>query len=304
MAVELVEEMRWGDAPACPRCGDTDVYKMQDRQTGARNTRFLWRCRGCKKQYTVRIGTIFEDSRIPMRLWCHAFWRACSSKKGVSALQIKRETGLSYKSALFMMHRIRFAMATDPNPPKLRDVVEADETFVGGKPRYKLNKSKGDWYSAKRPKWSDKTPVFAVVQRGGEVRTRVLDRVTRKNVTKALKDFVDPYSLVYTDESSCYKWMGRPWSGGHASVNHSAREYVRGDVYTNTIEGFFSLFKRGIYGTFHSVGKKHLHRYASEFEFRHNTRGLTDGERTLAAIRQAEGRRLSYLSQLHPRRNR
>lgn len=112
-AVEFMERQRWGDSPACPRCGDMDVYQLRDRTTGERGKRFLWDCRGCRRQFTVRIGTVFEDSRIPLKRWCFAFWSACSSKKGVSALQIKRETGLSYKSALFLMHRIRWAMAPD-----------------------------------------------------------------------------------------------------------------------------------------------------------------------------------------------
>src|SRR6266513_1416383 len=134
-AVEFLERQRWGDSPACPRCGATDVYQMKGRD-GERNTRFLWACRDCGDQYTVRIGTVFEDSRIPLRHWCYAFWAACASKKGVSALQIKRQTGVSYKSALFMMHRIRWAMAEAPTGP-LGGIVEADETYVGGKPRAK-----------------------------------------------------------------------------------------------------------------------------------------------------------------------
>jgi transposase-like protein len=141
-AVEFFEEQRWAvTGPCCPRCGDTDVYKMADRATGKRNKRFLWRCKGCQGQYTVRFGTVYEDSPIPLRHWCHAFWKACSGKKGVSALQIKRETGLSYKSALFLMHRIRWAMAENyAGQPKLSGIVEANETFVGGKPRNNIQK--------------------------------------------------------------------------------------------------------------------------------------------------------------------
>ena len=134
-AVEFLEKQRWGDSPACPHCGALDVYQMLGRD-GQRNSRYLWRCKACGGQFTVRIGTVFEDSRIPLMRWCFAFWAACASKKGVSALQIRRQTGVSYKSALFMMHRIRYAMAPDtPTAPKLTGFVEADETFVGGKPR-------------------------------------------------------------------------------------------------------------------------------------------------------------------------
>jgi len=290
-AVEFIERLRWNSCPACPRCGDTGVFQMKDR-SGERSKRFLWRCEGCKKQFTVRIGTIFEDSRIPLRIWCHAYWRACSSKKGVSALQIKRETGLSYKSALFLMHRIRFAMATDHGKPaKLGGVVEADETWVGGKPR------KGVHHTA-REQFTTKIPVMAMVERGGQVRTRRLDRVTRRNVSKVLHELVERNATLYTDEGAHYKWLGRPWMGGHESVNHSSYEFARGHVHTNTVEGFFSILKRGLYGTFHSVSKKHLHRYLGEFEFKYNTRQLDDGERTLSAIQGAEGKRLRYLDQV------
>lgn len=154
-AVEFMERQRWGDTPACPRCGDCDVYQMQDRQ-GGRSKRFLWRCKGCKQQYSVRVGTVLEDSRIPLRHWCYAFWQACASKKGVSALQIKRQTGLSYKSALFLMHRIRWAMADNLNCP-LNGTVEIDETYVGGKPRYKGTPEKG-----KMGRGTDKPPVMAL----------------------------------------------------------------------------------------------------------------------------------------------
>lgn len=288
-AVAFVEELRWGSDPACPRCGDMDVAKMMNREGTARNARWLWRCHGCKKQYTVRVGTVFEDSPIPLRVWCYAFWKACSSKKGISALQISRETGLSYKSALFLMHRIRFAMAPNPTTPrKLEGEVEADETYVGGKPRNRT--PRGD---KPAQAWQDKkTAVFAVVERGGEVRAHPVTRVTAATVKAALFEHVEPTAKLYTDEASVYAWARKPWPGGHESVNHSAGEYARGSATTNRVEGFFSLLKRGIYGTFHSVSKEHLHRYVDEFAFRYNHRHVDDGERTLTALRGAEGRRL------------
>jgi transposase-like protein len=282
-AVEFIERLRWNGMPACPRCGDANVKQMAGKG-GERNTRFLWRCHGCKRQFTVRIGSIFEDSRIPLRVWCHAFWRACSSKKGVSALQISRETGVSYKSALFLMHRIRFAMTADPRPPKLAGIVEVDETFVGGKPTK---------HHHARAKWTEKTPVLAAVERGGRVRALPMDRVTAASVGRVLDELVDPSAQIHTDEAKHYVRLGWPWPGGHFSVNHSRGEYARGPVSTNTVEGFFSLLKRGLYGTFHSVSKKHLHRYCDEFAFRYNHRALDDGERTLEAIRNAEGKRLT-----------
>lgn len=285
-AVAFMEAQRWGDKPACAHCESADVYQLRDRKTKERNKRFLWFCRDCKRQYTVRIGTVFEDSRIPLMYWCHAFWRACASKKGVSALQIKRETGLSYKSALFMMHRIRWAMHDDPKEPrKLRGIVEADETYVGGKPRNPSRRS----YATRKDR---KMPVFAIVERGGEVRSFQMDKVTTRNIGAAIFDFVSRDATIYTDSSARYNALEGLYK--HEAVNHSKREYVRGTVHSNTIESYFAILKRGLMGTFHSVSRKHLHRYLSEFQYRYNTRKMDDGARTVMAIKAAQGKRLRY----------
>lgn len=284
VAVEFMEKHRWGEHPGCPHCGDMDVYQMKSRD-GAREKHYRWRCRGCKKQYSVRTGTVFEDSRIPLRHWCFAFWRASTSKKGVSALEIKRQTGLSYKSSLFLLHRIRFAMApVDGNP--LTGTVEVDETYVGGKPRYK---KKG-----RKAAMENKSAVVAIVQRNGQVRSMVVPNVTAKTLKNAIRDNVDRRARIMTDEAKQYRGIGREFKGGHHTVKHSAGEYVRGDVTTNTVEGYFSIVKRGLNGIYHSVSKKHLHRYLAEFEFRYNRRELDDGERTVAAIQAADGKRLRY----------
>lgn len=287
-AVEFMEQRRWGDTPACPRCGSLAVYQMRDRATGERNKDRRWRCRDCKRMYTVRTGTVFEESRLPLRVWCHAFWRACSSKKGVSAKQIERECEISYKSALFVMHRIRAGVA-DLAAPKLSGTVEADETYVGGKPRNRRPGGQGR---------HDKTPVIGVVQRGGEVRFCIMERVTADGLKAALSEHVERSARLMTDESSAYTKLGREFEGGHETVNHGRCEYARGEVHSNTIEGAFSLIKRGVYGTFHSVSKKHLPRYLAEFEFRYNTRKLDDGERVAVAIRRADGKRLTYAQQV------
>jgi transposase-like protein len=286
-AVEFFEEQRWGETgPCCPHCGDTNVYEMKDRKTGQRNRRFLWLCRGCKKQYTVRVGTVYEDSPIPFRHWAYAFWKACSSKKGVSALQIKRETGLTYKSALFMMHRIRWAMADD-NSSKLSGTIEGDEAYVGGKPRFPGQHKRGAG--------SGHAPVVALVERGGRVRSIHMPMVNAINLRDAVREMVDPgNSRLMTDERQWWNLPGREFAGGHQTINHRGHEFARGDVTTNTIEGVFSLLKRGIYGTFHNVSKHHLHRYLAEFDFRYNSRRLDDGARTALAIRGAEGKRLRY----------
>lgn len=284
-AVEFIEKYRWGDYPACPRCGDLSVYQMQSSTAGERQANYRWRCHGCKKQFTVRIGTVFEDSRIELRHWCYAFWRASTSKKGVSALEIKRHTGLSYKSALFMLHRIRFAMA-DSCPGPLKGDVEVDETYVGGKPRYKGQ--------SKRGRGTNKTPVLALVERHGRVRTKPVADVTAKTLKQAIRDNVALEARIITDENQSYNGIGSEFVGGHETVCHSAKEYVRGDIHSNTVEGFFSIVKRGLHGIYHAVSKEHLHRYMAEFEFRYNNRELGDGKRTAAAIRGSDGKRLMY----------
>jgi transposase-like protein len=169
-AVEFLERHRWDGHPGCPHCGDTNVYQMQAAR-GGREKYYRWRCRGCKQQFSVRTGTVYEDSRVPLRHWCYAFWRASTSKKGVSALEIKRHTGLSYKSALFLLHRIRYAMAP-AEAGQLDGTVEVDETYVGGKPRYKG--------PSKRGRGTSKQPVVALVARGGGVRTRAIADVSAR----------------------------------------------------------------------------------------------------------------------------
>jgi transposase-like protein len=286
-SVEFFEKQRWGETPCCVRCGSVDVYKMVDAKTGERNSRYLWRCHGCKEQYTVRIGTVYEESRIPLRHWCYAFWRASTSKKGVAALEIKRHCQISYKSALFLMNRIRFAMAPNQvTAPKLSGTVECDETYVGGKPRYRGPSTK------RGP--GDKTPVFAAVQRQGQIRRRVVTDVCSLTLKKAMRETVDKQARIITDESMLYKGIGREYAGGHESVCHSRREYARGDIHTNTVESSFAIIKRGLAGIYHSVSKQYLHRYLWQFDFVWNHRQENDGERTISAIRQAEGKRLFY----------
>lgn len=286
-AVELLEALRWEDSPVCVHCGSAEVYKMTDAETGERSKRYLWRCRTCKKQYTVRIGTVYEESRIDLRHWCYAFWRASTSKKGVAALEIKRHCQISYKSALFLLNRIRFAMAPDQAmAPKLKGVVECDETFVGGKPRYGARYIPGP---QKR-----KTIVFAAVQRQGEIRRRVIADVSAKTLKGAIREVVDRNSRIYTDDFSSYDGIGNCFYGGHQSVKHSKREYARGTVHTNTVESSFALIKRGIMGIYHNVSKEHLNRYIWQFDFMWNARKMNDGERTILAIKLAEGKRLMY----------
>ena len=288
-AVEFMEKQRWGGHAACPRCGDMGVYQMKDSATGERQANYRWRCKGCKKQFTVRIGTVFEDSRIELRHWNYAFWRASTSKKGVSALELHRQTGLSYKSCLFMLNRIRFAM-NGSMPGPMSGKIEADETYIGGKPRTKIRTK------AQREEWfASKPAVMAIIERGGRVRTGVIANVTAKTLGDALRENVDPAkSALYTDELMSYRRIGKQFVGGHHTTKHMAGEYARGDAHSNTAEGFFSLVKRGLNGIYHAVSKEHLHRYLCEFEFRYNHRYIDDGERIAAVIQASEGKRLTY----------
>ncbi|SRR5579871_105927 len=286
IAVELLEQQRWGSNPTCVHCGSAEVYKMTDAATGERSKRYLWRCRECKKQYTVRIGTVYEESRLDLRHWCYAFWRAATSKKGVAALEIMRHCQISYKSALFLMNRIRFAMSPDAEQPKMTGTVECDETYIGGK-RPGIGRGRRD----------NKQAVVALVQRGGKVHSFPVDRVTIDNIVPVLKAHVEQHAHLNTDDSPIYKNIA-PWFPYHRTVNHTEHEYVRREstrtVTTNTVEGYFGLVKRGINGIYHNVSHEYLHRYLWQFGFLYNNREMNDGERTALAIKSAEGKRMTY----------
>lgn len=284
-AVEFLEKQRWGDHPCCPHCGDMDVYQMMDsKEPTKRQANYRWRCHGCKAQFTVRVGTVFEDSRAPLRHWCFAFWRASTSKKGVSALEIHRQTGLAYKSCLFMLHRVRFAMQ-ETAPEMLDGDVEVDEVFIGGAPRH--------YHMSRKTQKRRKSVVVGLLQRGGGVRPRVVADVTAASLKGAIRDNVKRSARIMTDEWSGYRGLHKEYAA-HETVIHSRHEYVRGDIHTNSIEGFFGMLRRGLNGIYHAVSHQHLHRYLSEFQFRYNNRFLTDGERTVAAIRAANHKRLLY----------
>lgn len=288
-AVEWLENKRWGDCPSCPRCGGIDVYKMADAKTGERNRRFLWLCRDCKKQYTVRIGTVYEESLLPLHKWVHALWEASACKNGVSALELKRKLQINYRSALFLLHRIRYAMRPDPDAPKLSGVVEADGTFIGGR------------HSFGRP-IPKKITVLAVVQRGGDVRTRVCAGERSVYIRRLLTKSVEPGSLFMTDDNLAYR-SGVAALGPRRVVRHSHMEYSRpgrpGEptIHTNTVEGFFARIDRMLMGTYHAVSRVHLHRYATHAAWLYNARRLNDGERILRLVRDTDGKRLMYREQ-------
>lgn len=289
-AREYLESVRWPNGPVCPHCSNAEqakIYAIAANPT--KNVRAgLYECKECNGQFTVTVGTIFEDSKIPLRKWLVAWYMLCTSKKGVSALQIQRMLDIgSYRTAWFMMHRIRYALRDPVFADKLGEgggTVEADETYVGGKPR----KGTGPH---KRGRGTKKAPVVALVERGGRVRSQSVPNVTGKTLRGVLDTHLDKSANLMTDDWRAYRKPGRKFAS-HQIVNHSAGEYVRGDVHTNTVEGFFSLFKRGLNGTFHHIGHHYMDQYLAEFDFRYNTRSVTDGERTIAGLKKIEGKRL------------
>jgi transposase-like protein len=273
-----LESIRWPNGPFCPHCQSTDVYKIQSKP-GSKTRKGVHKCRSCRKQFTVTVGTIFESSHIPLSKWLMAVHLMCASKKGMSAHQLHRMLGVTYKTAWFMCHRIRYAMTQEPLRSKLSGTVEVDETYVGGKVR-----------GTKRGR-IDKPPVVALVERNGEVRAFPMKQVTEANLLRAIRENVDSSARVMTDKHYGYRNVGREYE--HHSVSHERNEWVRGEAHTQTVEGYFSLLKRGIVGTYHHVGDEHLHRYVDEFSFRYNRRKVDDGARARMAIQGAEGKRLT-----------
>lgn len=278
-----LEAIRWPNGPICPHCGDVDhATKLEGKSTRPG----VYKCKSCRKPFSVTVGTLFERSKIPLNKWVLATHLLSSSKKGMSAHQLHRMLGVTYKTAWFMAHRIREAMrpASDEPMGGGNKVVEADETFVGGKAKNAKN-------GKPTPK---KEAVFALVERDGKVRSFHVPSVTRKTLRPILTAQVDRKSYLMTDEAGQYKAVGREFAG-HGSVNHSIEEYVRSFFWhTNTIEGYFSILKRGITGVYHHVSQKHLKRYLGEFDFRYNERASTDFERADNALKGIEGKRMTY----------
>lgn len=289
-AREYLESVRWPDGPVCVHCGNVDAATIYDiaPNPDKKIRAGLRECKACGEQFTVTVGTIFEKSKVPLRKWLVAWYLLCSSKKGISALQIQRMLSLgSYRTAWFMMHRIRYALRDPVFADKLGNgggTVEADETYVGGKVKGKGRAYKGN-----------KTAVVALVERGGRVRSRSVGKVTGATLKQALDDNLDPMAHLITDDLSAYKKPAKRFAS-HLSVNHSAGEYVRGDTHTNTVEGYFSLFKRGVNGTFHHIGTQYMDQYLAEFDFRYSHRDITDGARTVAGLKKVEGKRLMLRS--------
>ncbi len=283
-AREYLEAIRWKDGIVCPHCGSISKHYALRPKTDSKNParKGVYKCKDCRKQFTITVGTIFEKSHIPLHKWIYAVYLLCSSKKGMSALQLSRMLDITYKSAWFMAHRIRHAMSHSGIFKKMDGIVEADETYVGGKA--KEIRGRG----ARK-----KTPVMALVERQGRVFSIPVDRVTSANLKGIIRENVATSATIMTDEFKSYIGLDKEFFR-HEVVRHSTKEYVRGNAHTNTVEGYFSVLKRGIVGIYHHVGKEHLHRYLAEFDFRYNARNVKDMDRTELAILRGDGKRLMY----------
>jgi transposase-like protein len=278
-----LEAVNWPEGPFCPHCGETkNVHRLQGKSTRAG----LIQCNSCLKNFTVTVGTVFERSKVPLNKWMLATYLLSSSKKGMSAHQIHRMLGVTYKTAWFMCHRIREAMNMEPEGPMGGKgiVVEADETYVGGKAKNR---------AFRKP--AEKKAVVALVEREGHVRSFHVANVNAKTLRPLIVTNIDRAAHLMTDESPVYERVGREFAG-HSTVNHSAKEYVTtgGFKHSNTVENFFSIFKRGVIGTYHHMSEAHLARYTAEFDFRYNTRTVSDGERADLALKGITGKRLTY----------
>ncbi len=286
------EAARWPDGPVCPNCGSLKHYAT--KKAGR------YRCgeKECRKDFTVMTKSVMERSHAPLTQWAMAFYLAASGKKGFSAHQLHRALGCQYNTAWFLHHRVMEAMRRGnlDLPPMGGEgkIVEADETYYGRAKDKNLLKARNTPYT--KGGWKDKgaaRPIVALVERGGNIRTWHVAHADKATVGKIVLDNISRESRLHTDESRLYTKIGTLF-GAHETVHHSSGEYVRDDVHTNSAEGFFSIFKRGMKGVYQHCSEKHLHRYLAEFDFRYNNRKITDEERTIAAVRGGEGKRLTY----------
>jgi transposase-like protein len=297
-ARKWLEAHVWPNGPICPHCGNSDRNNIT-ALLGKAHRPGLFKCNECREQFTVTVGTVMERSKIPLHKWALAMFLMAASKKGISAHQLHRTMNVSYKTAWFMCHRIREAMR-DKNLSPLGGggkIVEADETYFGTKEDKRTFTTAGRRFTkGGRTGPSNKRAVLGLVERGGKVRTFHVQHATAESVAAIVNKNIKQESRLHTDESRIYVKLGANFAK-HETITHSAREYARGDVHTNSIEGVFSIFKRGMKGVYHHCGEAHLHRYLAEFDFRYNRRialGVDDTGRVSQLARGARGKRLMY----------
>ncbi len=278
---DYLVQQRWNGKPVCVHCGNMDkIYVIEN---GKR-----FKCSACKQKFSVTVGTVFEHIRIPLYKAFAAIYLATAHKKGISSCQLARDLGITQKSAWFVLHRIR-EMLQDKQPDILKGTVELDESFVGGKNKNRHANKKVPESQGRSTK--DKTPVFGLIERGGKLITQVVPDTKAKTLKPIVAELVQKGAIVVTDEWGAYNGLNKDFS--HEVVKHNQGEYVVGTSHTNTIEGFWSLFKRGIYGIYHHASPQHLHRYCNEFSYRYNTRGINDRERFSHSLTKLDGK-LTY----------
>lgn len=293
-AFAKLESILWPDGPTCPKCGAVDRIKKLEgvKDKKGRDRLGLWKCYHCRGQFTVRVGTIFHSSHVPLHKWLQCVFLMVSSKNGISSNQLHRTLEVTLKTAWFMSHRIREAMRDGSLAPMggAGGVVEVDETFIGNDRTVKPKHSK------KGRGYAHKYKILTLVERGGRARSMVINDLKAKTIVPILKENINHETRVMTDEAGQYKFLNRDFN--HDFVSHSGGEYVRGEIHTNTIEGYFSIFKRGMKGIYQHCAKKHLHRYLAEFDFRYNNReanGFSDRERFGNVLTGVVGKRLLYV---------